>query len=121
MALALQGIWAIILKIPHGVFFLTDCEVKAKVYARSATLALLCVLLILFAGFAQATHVHASSSSSSSHECCICSVAHSGALISAAYRPVPVLTRSVLVRCQDASPNPLLLAFFLYIRPPPSA
>jgi len=87
---------------------------------RPKACALLCVLLILFAGFAQAIHVHPDSSSSASHECSICSVAHAGAIVKAAYRVVPVFRRSILIPREAASPKPLLLASFLYIRPPPS-
>jgi hypothetical protein len=84
-------------------------------------MAVLCALLILFAGFAQANHVHTTQTSSTSHECSICSVAHSGAILNVTYRPVPVFVRSIVVARESASPKPLLLASFLYIRPPPSA
>jgi hypothetical protein len=93
---------------------------KTKVYPQSASLTLICALLILFAGFAQAIHVHPDNSTSPNHECSVCSVAHAGALLRTAYQPIPILTRSALVRCQEASPHSLLLTSFLYIRPPPS-
>ena len=96
-----------------------DREHKLQVFERSA-LSLICVLLILFAGFAQASHVHTNASGSTNHECSVCSVAHAGALIKVAYRPVPVFVRSILTPRQEASPKPLLFAPFLYIRPPPS-
>jgi hypothetical protein len=95
-------------------------EHTGPVSASQVALSLLCAVLILFAGFAQANHVHADHSSSANHECSVCSVAHSGALISVAYQPVPVFVRSILVRHQETSPKSLLFASFLYIRPPPS-
>jgi hypothetical protein len=98
-----------------------DRESKEQFGTPSAALSLICVLLILFAGFAQANHVHTDTSGSANHECSVCSVAHAGALINVAYRPVPVFVRSILVLRQEASPKSLLFASFLYIRPPPSA
>jgi hypothetical protein len=88
--------------------------------ARSGALSLLCVLLILFAAVAQANHVHSGKSASPDRECSICSVAHSGALVSTAYQPDPAFARSVLVSCQKASSKSFLAAFILYIRPPPA-
>jgi hypothetical protein len=98
-----------------------DCQLKAKVCVRSAALSLICVALILFAGFAQANHVHTDRPDSATHECSVCSVAHAGALINVVYRPVPTIVRSVLIQRCEASPKSLLLTFFLYIRPPPLA
>jgi hypothetical protein len=97
-----------------------DREIRTQACARPRALSWLCVLLILFAGFAQANHVHADKTSSTSHECSICSVAHAGAIVKVAYRAVPVFARSLLVVPQEVSPKPLLVASFLYIRPPPS-
>jgi hypothetical protein len=97
-----------------------DREPKARYCVRSAALSLICVLLVLLAGFAQTNHVHTGNSGSANHECSVCSVAHSGALIKASYRPVPVFVRAILVPRQEASPKSLLFASFLYIRPPPS-
>jgi hypothetical protein len=98
-----------------------DRQQHAPVCARQVPLALLCALLMLFASFAQANHVHTDSSASANHECSVCSVAHAGALISASYQAAPVFTRSVLVVCPEASPHSLLLTSFRYIRPPPAA
>src|SRR6516164_6184873 len=85
----------------------------------SGLLTLLCAALLLLAGFAQVNHVH-SDRSSSSHECSLCSVAHSGAVNVAAYQVSPALFSSPLAPCPHGSPDPLLLATFLYSRPPPS-
>jgi hypothetical protein len=93
---------------------------KARSSARSGALSLLCVLLILAAAVAQTNHVHKTSSSSADHECSICSVAHSTALIVVTAQAAPVFTPSILVSSQKASPKSFLLVPFLYIRPPPS-
>jgi hypothetical protein len=95
-------------------------QLKARRSARSGALSLLCVLLILFVAAAQTNHVHKASSNSPDHECSICSVAHSTALISVAVQPSPVFTPSILVASQKASHKAFLLVSFLYIRPPPS-
>jgi len=94
---------------------------NASVCATRASVALLCALLMLFASFAQANHVHTDKSPSANHECSVCSVAHAGTLISTSYQAIPVLARSILTVCPEASPHSLLLATFRYIRPPPSA
>ena len=100
---------------------LLDRKSRTQIRAGWSTTALLCVLLIFFAGFAQANHVHTNQTSSTNHECSICLVAHAGAILTANYRPVPIFVRSILASFQNPSPKPLLLASFLYIRPPPSA
>jgi hypothetical protein len=97
-----------------------DRKIRTQAYARPKAFALLCVLLVLFAGFAQANHVHAAKSNSPSHECSVCSVAHASSIVQLAHRAIPVFRRSILVIREEVSPKPLLLASFLYIRPPPS-
>jgi len=97
-----------------------DQKMRTQACARPKAFALLCVLLVLLAGFAQANHVHAAKSNSPTHECSICSVAHAGAIVQVAYRALPVFQRSILVIREEVSPTPLLVASFLYIRPPPS-
>ena len=97
-----------------------DREIRTNVCARSKAFGLLCVLLILFAGFAQANHVHTIKANSPSHECSVCSVAHASAIVKMAYRAVPVFRRSILVQREEATPKQVLFASFLYIRPPPS-
>jgi hypothetical protein len=113
--------WGIINHLIRGQFHLRDREHPEHSRARLTALCLLCICLILFAGFAQANHVHKSSSTSADHECSVCSVAHAGALINAAYRLVPVFIRSHFTLRDEVSAKPLLLGCFLYIRPPPSA
>lgn len=84
-----------------------------------AVLSLLCILLVAFAGFVQATHVHSDRPDSANHECSVCSVAHAGVLPYVAVSSIPIVFESVLVSREGASPKSLLLASFLYIRPPP--
>jgi len=97
-----------------------DREPKAQSCARSAALSLICVLLIFVCRVRQANHVHTGNSGSANHECSVCSVAHSGALISVAYRPVPVFVRSVLVARPGRISAVLAFRVLPYIRPPPS-
>jgi len=85
------------------------------------TLGLICVLLVGFSGFAQAVHVHSDNAKRPSHECSICSVAHSGVIASVTYQPSPVVTRSVLFVAPDAIHQASGFVFSLRIRPPPSA
>ena len=92
---------------------------KNGVAPRAAVFALLCSALVLIAGFAQANHVH-NDRSGASHVCSLCSVAHAGAIVPAAYQLGPLFLPEALTHCPDASPKPLLLTSFLYIRPPPS-
>jgi hypothetical protein len=98
-----------------------DHQQQALVCARRAWLALLCALLMLFASFAQANHVHTNKPASANRECSVCSVAHAGTLISATYQAIPVLARSILTVCPEASPHSLLVTPFRCSRPPPSA
>jgi hypothetical protein len=88
-------------------------------FSRSAALALACAALILLAGFAQVNHVH-HDGSDAAHECSLCSVAHAGAIVQPAYQLSPLFFPSQIAPLPEVSPEPLLLATFLYIRPPPS-
>jgi hypothetical protein len=81
---------------------------------------LVCIFLVAFTGFIQAVHVHADDSKLASHECSICSVAHSGVLSSAVYRPVPVFVRSVLTVLPEVASNSFGFVSSLRIRPPPA-
>jgi hypothetical protein len=97
-----------------------DGRQPASACTCQGAIALLCALLMLIVGFAQANHVHSDKSGSDNHECSVCAVAHAGALMSTTYQPIQVFARSVLAECPEASPHSLLLTFFRYIRPPPS-
>ena len=81
----------------------------------------LCVLLVAISGFAQAIHAHPENSKLPSHECSFCSVAHSGVITSAVYRPAPVFVRTVLLVVPDAVSKSSGFVSSLHIRPPPSA
>ena len=91
-----------------------------SVSIRCGALSLLCIVLILFAAVAQTNHFHTAKSNAPNHECSVCSVAHSTALVGATYQAVPVFVRSALALRQKASSNSFLLISSLYIRPPPS-
>jgi hypothetical protein len=83
-------------------------------------LSLLCIALVAFIGVVQAVHVHAENSKIPSHECSICSVAHSGVLTSAVYRPVPLPVRAALIVSHDVVSKSSNVILSLYIRPPPT-
>lgn len=93
---------------------------KTRVSARSGAMSLLCILLILFAAVAQANHVHVGKANAPSHECSVCSVAHSAAQAKAAYLPIPIVVRSVLTLGHEVISKPFRLISSLYIRPPPT-
>ena len=84
-------------------------------------LSLLCVLLVVFAGFVQAVHVHSQDSKLPSHECSVCSVAHAGVIAQAVYRPVPVFVRSARVVLPEVPVKSSDSVFTIHIRPPPIA
>jgi len=81
---------------------------------------LLCVLLVAFTGVIQAVHVHTDNSKLPGHECSVCSVAHSGVLNSAVYRPVPLFVRTVLTVSPEVAHNSFGFVSALRIRPPPA-
>jgi hypothetical protein len=82
----------------------------------------MCVLIVGLVGFVQAVHVHDSNSKLSSHDCTICSVAHSGVIYQAVVSPVPVLHRTVaalLVAAVVSQSSGFVCSS--RIRPPPAA
>ena len=104
----------------RGEFRLIEFRNKPGRDKSLVRLSWLCVLLVAFIGFVQATHVHTDNSKIPSHECTICSVAHSGALTSTVYRPAPVLVRTALAVSPEVVSKSCLVVFSLYIRPPPA-
>jgi hypothetical protein len=66
---------------------------NSKLHQRSwfKGLALACVGLILFVGVVQAIHVHPDNSKLPSHECSLCSIAHTGFVAGATHSFIPVL------------------------------
>jgi|SRR5579862_9557968 len=81
---------------------------------------LVCVLLVAFSGFAQAVHVHADDSKLPSHECSLCSVAHSGAVVSIGYNFSPLFTLTELFIAPERVQQSSGFVFSLRIRPPPT-
>jgi len=74
----------------------------------------------MLTGVVQAIHIHSQNSKLPSHDCSICSVAHSGVLAKGLYRPVPVFVRTVLVVLPEAAPKCSGFVSSLHIRPPPA-
>lgn len=91
-----------------------------RISATVKLLALAGVLLVAFSGFAQAVHVHADDSKLPSHECSLCSVAHSGAIVSVAYQPSPMFTLTELFIVSERVMPSSGFIFSLRIRPPPA-
>jgi hypothetical protein len=91
-----------------------------RISATAKLLALAGVLLVAFSGFAQAVHVHADDSKLPSHECSLCSVAHSGAVVSVAYQPSPMFTLTELFIAPEGVQQSSGFVFSLRIRPPPT-
>ena len=83
-------------------------------------MSLLCVLLVAFVGVVQAVHVHSDNSKLPSHECSVCSVAHSGVLSTAVYRPFDLFVRAVLTVSPEVARKSSGVIFSLRIRPPPT-
>jgi hypothetical protein len=92
-----------------------------RISATVKLLALAGVLLVAFSGFAQAVHVHADDSKLPSHECSLCSVAHSGAVVSIPYQPSPMFTLAELFIAPESVQLSSGFLFSLRIRPPPAA
>jgi len=97
-----------------GSVFLDGPRDQDASFARASqsVRVVLCVLLILFAGFAQANHVHPTKANSPSHECSVCSVAHASAIVKTAYRAVPVFRRSILVQARGGFSKTSTLRLF---------
>jgi hypothetical protein len=93
---------------------------KSRKDTISAGLSLLCILLVTFTGVIQAVHVHTENSKLPSHECSVCSVAHSGVLSSAVYRPAPLFIRTVVTASREHTRSSFGFVSSLRIRPPPA-
>ena len=85
-----------------------------------AALALLGIVLVAFTSFVQAVHVH-NGSKLASHECSLCSVAHSGVAVSVPYCPAPVFASTPLEVLAEANTHSSGFVPSLRIRPPPEA
>jgi hypothetical protein len=84
----------------------------------SKRVAWLSLLLTLWSAFAFAVHQH--SGLDDSDTCQVCVAAHSASPASPSVAPKPVFRRVVRVRPQASITKQRLIAFALYIRPPPS-
>src|SRR5205807_1177533 len=85
---------------------------------RAVTLT--CIVVVMIAASAQASHVHSKNSKLGQHDCSVCSVAHSGVLVTSAYRPALLFSPSTFIHLQSVSLKSFLLVSSLHIRPPPS-
>lgn len=103
-----------------GVLCLIRVAHTARRGALVRVLCLICILLVTFVGVVQAVHVHSENSKLPSHECSFCSVAHSGIIGYALYRPTPVFVRAVLFVVPDTVSKSSGFVSSLHIRPPPS-
>jgi len=79
----------------------------------------LCLLLMLASTWAMAVHRHSSEDSTSS--CQICVAAHSSAPAVVSVTPKPEFHQVYAVRHQPLDAQQHLVAFALYVRPPPNA
>ncbi len=84
----------------------------------SKRIAWLALLLTLWSAFAFAVHRH--SSQDESNTCQVCVAAHSASPTNAAPTPKPVFRRVVRFRPKPAAAKQCLVAFALYVRPPPA-
>ncbi len=83
----------------------------------SKRIAWLSLLLTLWSALAFAMHHHANADESAS--CQVCIAAHSATPVIAAPTPKPVFCRLTEFRLQTAVAKQRLIAFALYVRPPP--
>src|ERR1022692_3266011 len=103
-----------------GPFRLISAQYSSRKDTCIAAVSLLCIVLVTFVGVVQAVHVHTDNSKLPSHECSVCSVAHSGVLSSTVYRPFALFVRTVLTASPDVIYKSSGFIFSLRIRPPPA-
>lgn len=79
----------------------------------------LCIFLVVFAGFVSAVHIHQYQTNAPDRACSTCALIHAGVVPVEFGPPIPVLTQAETV--QESAPQ--LYSFAapssLYIRPPP--
>jgi hypothetical protein len=83
----------------------------------SKRIAWLSLLLTLWSALAFAVHHHSSQDESAT--CQVCIAAHSASPTNASPTPKPVFRRVVRYRPKPTSAKQWLVAFALYVRPPP--
>ncbi|MFZ1050251.1 MAG: hypothetical protein WBP65_09545 [Candidatus Sulfotelmatobacter sp.] len=88
------------------------------VQSISKGIAWLSLLLTLWSAVAFAVHRHSSQDESTT--CQVCVAAHSASPTNAAPTPKPVFRRVVAFRPRPTAAKQHLVAFALYVRPPPS-
>jgi hypothetical protein len=84
----------------------------------SKRIALLTLLLTFWSALAFAVHHHSSQDESAT--CQVCVAAHSASPTTAAPTPKPVFSRVVQLRPRPTAAKQYLIAFALYVRPPPA-
>jgi hypothetical protein len=84
----------------------------------SKRIAWVSLLLTLWSALAFAVHHHSSQDESSA--CQVCIAAHSASPSNASPMAKPVFRRVVRYRPKPTAPKQLLVAFALYVRPPPT-
>jgi hypothetical protein len=84
----------------------------------SKRIAWLSLLLTLWSALAFAVHHHSSQDESTA--CQVCVAAHSASPTSASPTPRPVFRRIVRYRLKATAAKQWLVAFALYVRPPPA-
>jgi hypothetical protein len=101
------------------------CRVKPRIHgvtdmrSISKTLACLCLLLTLWSATEFVTHHHSNQREASA--CQICVAAHSTALTFISHASYPVFRTVLTLRLLPTAAKKRLVAFGLYVRPPPSA
>jgi hypothetical protein len=111
---------ALELQSSFGKNSVTGIDYMARKGALVRAVTLICIVVVMIAASAQASHVHSKNSKLGQHDCSVCSVAHSGVLVTSAYRQAPSFSPSAFIHLQSVSLNSFLLVSSLHIRPPPS-
>ncbi|HEV3308278.1 MAG TPA: hypothetical protein VGZ91_17690 [Candidatus Sulfotelmatobacter sp.] len=84
----------------------------------SKRIAWLSLLLTLWSALAFAVHHHSSQDESAA--CQVCVAAHSATPTHASAAPKPIFRKTVRYRPKPTATKQLLVAFALYVRPPPA-
>lgn len=82
--------------------------------------AVVCILLVFFAGFIAAVHFHPDQSAASDRSCSVCAMVHAGILPVELGPQVPIFVPSVIAEALSATPRSLFLVSSHFIRPPPA-
>lgn len=91
---------------------------------RQATLvralAVLGVLLVVFAATLEVTHSHRADTKQAGHDCALCSMSHAAIEGAISYQHIPVLGFSAALPTSDESSSSFLTDPCHFIRPPPA-